>query len=1257
MLLLLIGWSLLTFQAKAQSFTDTFDDDPCGGSACESFSRTLAGLQFDFVFTSDGDGGDFIYDDQYGEGGSPSINALSYNNDIGSTENITIKRNDGGNFIFNSIYLINDNNQGEDVTAQGYLDGSPVAPSAVVSDGENGVYDFGGVTVDEVRISSRDFYNFNFDSFSGELPSLPAVSTGSISTVTAESAQINNNEVTSDGGAMVDPRGVVVGTSTDPVRGGADVLEFTSGTGEGTFDVSATGLIPSQQYYARAFAVSSEGTSYGSNVSFTTDKKNLTISGSFTTVAKTYDGSTSATIDNNNLSLDGIVSGANNVSLDNIVAAFTNADTGSSKTVAIISADISGTDAGRYNLDLSGAPTYTNGIINPKVLTVSGAQAESRAYNGTTDAAITGASLDGVLGGDDVTLDNAGSGTFNNAGPADNIPVTPDFSISGTDAGNYDLTLPTGLSADIKPRAVVTSISRDGDTITNNGTVSFTVAFNEDADLDGSMLDVRTTGSLSGVSVDNVTAGLNTSHTVTINTGSGDGNITVTVPADAAQDQFGNALDETSGESEAYTIDKTAPGILSVTAQQSSPTLDSVIVFDLEFNEAVEAPALTALDINNGVFAGISGAGNTWELMANPENLAADVIITARVLENEVVDLAGNPLINTDSGSIDYDGVMPVITGMEVVEGGGTNPLGNLTSDTAFDARFTFNEDITGFDENGLALNNVALIGHSMENNVLTLKLEIPEADRDTVLTAAAILQAGGVSDLAGNKTDTSSGISQGYDGKAPEIVSFDGPNGDATNQQTFELTVTFSEHVTHEAASQIQIDNGSLAGITPSDGLATSFRLDILADDGAGGNHFNVTLEILSGAFADTTGNANKASVPYVLQYDAVPPEATFFTNADDPTNADDFILNIDFGEAVEGFVQDDIIVDTAYAAADLSAFTIVDIDSGIYAVQVTPREEGAIRLSIPAGAAQDTTGNNSREGMFTITVDQTAPAVDTISSTVSDTTTANEFVVTFSFDEPVYGFEQADIDVSNAVLSGFAGQDGDEMYDVTVSPSSGGLIALSIGAAVAQDEAGHDNMASDTFEVHYVEPSSVVLVSPEDSANAVLLQPEFIWEEAAHADMYELQVAFDTGFASGDIVLDTSGITALSYAMEQMLEEEQMYYWRVRGYNENLTGDWSVAGTFTTGMVTGLTQAGIAIAPEISLYPNPARHMFTLEASHTSIKRIRLMNMQGQVMKDMKVSGVKQKIDITNLSSGFYMIDVYTGRQVIRERVQVFR
>lgn len=97
-------------------------------------------------------------------------------------------------------------------------------------------------------------------------PILPSVTTASVSSVTYNSALCGGN-VTLDGNSPVTARGICWSTSANP---SVNDQKTTDGSGTGAFTSSMTSLYSGTQYYVRAYATNSVGTSYGDAVTFTT---------------------------------------------------------------------------------------------------------------------------------------------------------------------------------------------------------------------------------------------------------------------------------------------------------------------------------------------------------------------------------------------------------------------------------------------------------------------------------------------------------------------------------------------------------------------------------------------------------------------------------------------------------------------------------------------------------------------------------------------------------------------------------------------------------------------------------------------------------------------------------------------------------------------------------------------------------------------------------------------------------------------------
>ncbi|UMY65509.1 YDG domain-containing protein [Flavobacterium sp. HJ-32-4] len=200
------------------------------------------------------------------------------------------------------------------------------------------------------------------------------------------------------------------------------------------------------------------------------DPKTLTITGAVA-AGKVYDGTTGTTFTG---TLQGIVN-SDPVSFDG-TAAFQTANVDNGKTV-IASASLTGSASVTANYVLQ-QPTGLTADISARPLTLSAAVASSKIYDGTNVATISG-TLTNIVSGDDVSYD--GIGLFDSANVGTAIPVTATISLTGSAAGNYTFTQPTGLSADITIRTLtIGGLTADTKTYdqTTNATLSGTAVLN-----------------------------------------------------------------------------------------------------------------------------------------------------------------------------------------------------------------------------------------------------------------------------------------------------------------------------------------------------------------------------------------------------------------------------------------------------------------------------------------------------------------------------------------------------------------------------------------------------------------------------------------------------------------------------------------------------------------------------------------------------------------------------------------------------------
>jgi filamentous hemagglutinin family protein len=134
--------------------------------------------------------------------------------------------------------------------------------------------------------------------------------------------------------------------------------------------------------------------------------------------------------------------------------AFADKQAGSGKVLLVGQGALEGAKAGNYTLNTTGA----TGVITPAQLSVSGLLAPDRAYNGQLLATTTGGVLAGILSGDEVTL-GAVSAAFDSAAPGSHKAVTvSSIALAGSDAANYRVSMPTGMTASVTQAPLATWI-------------------------------------------------------------------------------------------------------------------------------------------------------------------------------------------------------------------------------------------------------------------------------------------------------------------------------------------------------------------------------------------------------------------------------------------------------------------------------------------------------------------------------------------------------------------------------------------------------------------------------------------------------------------------------------------------------------------------------------------------------------------------------------------------------------------------------
>ncbi|MDF3163788.1 YDG domain-containing protein [Pseudomonas proteolytica] len=190
-------------------------------------------------------------------------------------------------------------------------------------------------------------------------------------------------------------------------------------------------------------------------------------------VDKVYDGRLSATLSGGSLS--GLV-GNETLGVTGLTATFADKNVGTDKVVTASGTTLvnggNGGLASNYSL---ANPTGWTADITAKTLTVSGITANSKIYDGTTAATLSGGVLSGLVSGETLSLSTlAGVFLDANVGNAKTVTVSGGGLADGTGlASNYILRSPTGLSANISAKALtITGLTANGKVYDGNNLAS-----------------------------------------------------------------------------------------------------------------------------------------------------------------------------------------------------------------------------------------------------------------------------------------------------------------------------------------------------------------------------------------------------------------------------------------------------------------------------------------------------------------------------------------------------------------------------------------------------------------------------------------------------------------------------------------------------------------------------------------------------------------------------------------------------------------
>jgi len=291
--------------------------------------------------------------------------------------------------------------------------------------------------------------------------------------LTVTSITAGNKTYDGSAGAVIDTTSAAL---NGVVAGDSVTLDKTGATGAFADANAGTGKTVNISGLAITGASSANYTLTQPSTTADIVSKTLTASG-IVASSKFYDGSTAAVVSFGGAALVGVV-GSDAVTL-NAGAGTGTFDShlpGSGRTVTISGLTISGADSGNYALV---QPATTASIV-ARLLTMSGVGTATKVYDGNAIASVgfAGATLVGIVSGDDVSFNSTGSAAaFDSAvaGAGKVIAITG-LTLTGADAARYALVQPTTTGTITPKPLAATGVAANDKTYDGTTTATISIA-------------------------------------------------------------------------------------------------------------------------------------------------------------------------------------------------------------------------------------------------------------------------------------------------------------------------------------------------------------------------------------------------------------------------------------------------------------------------------------------------------------------------------------------------------------------------------------------------------------------------------------------------------------------------------------------------------------------------------------------------------------------------------------------------------------
>jgi uncharacterized protein YjdB len=552
------------------------------------------------------------------------------------------------------------------------------------------------------------------------------------------------------------------------------------------------------------------------------------------------------------------------------------------------------------------------------------------------------------------------------------------------------------------------------------------------------------------------------------------------------------------------------PTVTGVTSSSSNASygLGSSVSVQVAFSTAVTVSGTPTLTLETGsvdrpaTYASGSGSSTlTFTYTVQSGDTSADldyVSATALALNGgTIVDGATNAALLTlpapgTSGSlgankaIAIDAQRPTAT---IVVATSALRIGVTSSVT-----LTFSEAVTGFTNADLTIANGTLSAVSSADGGVTWTATFTPTSGITDATNLITLDNTGVIDAAGNAgSGTTDSNNYAIDTQRPALASSITISDTALKiGDTATVTFTFTEAVTGFTTADVAVQNGTLSGLSTSNGGVT-WTATLTPSSGTTASSNVLTLD--NTGVTDVNGNAGtgtSTSGNYAVDTQRPTLASSITINDTALKIGDTATVTFAFTEAVTGFSTADLMAPNAVLS------NLTTGDGGItWTATLTPAASTTASsnvLTLDNTGIMDLNGNagtgNSTSGNYAVDTQRPTAAIVVA---VNFLTTGATSLVTITFSEAVTGFTNADLSIANGTLSAVSSSDGGITWTATLTPAANVEAASNVislantGVSDAAGNSGTGSSASNNYAISTLPTPTLTFATPSAATVAL--------------------------------------------------------------------------------------------------------------------------------------------------------------------------